>query len=145
GNLFISGGIIIKVASDGTLTTVYNGTDAWPMAFDKLGNLFFAINPIGPSTIEKVAPDGTISPFVKFTGPGESVTGLAFDKNGNLFARRGGTIDEIFPDGTVTTFASGDFNYPLAFDTSGNLFANPNSFEDDTPCLLKFSPDGTST
>src|ERR1041385_8807551 len=60
GNLFASTGFILKFAPDGTGTTFAPSVQtAWPLAFDRLGNLYAGINPISPSSILKFAPDGS--------------------------------------------------------------------------------------
>lgn len=145
GNLFVStGGSIIKIAPNGAQTTFASGLNGvWPLAFDRLGNLFAAINPVGPSSILKFAPDGSSSTFVAFSGPGSSVTGLAFGPTGDLFVLRSNAILRVTPDATVTNFATGDFaSGCLAFDAAGNPFAGKNAFNTAEPAILKFTPSG---
>jgi sugar lactone lactonase YvrE len=71
--------------------------------------------------------------------------GLAFGSNGDLFVA-GGTSDRIYeitPSGTVSTFASSNFDAPvgLAIDSSGNIFAG-NQFNG---TIVEFTPGGSST
>jgi hypothetical protein len=148
GNLFVSTGAkIVKIARDGTQSTFASGLQgAWPLAFDSLGNLYTGINPSGPSSIVKFAPDGSSTTFLTITGASSSITGLAFGAGGDLFVRWGSSILKIAPDRTRTTFATNDrFSYPLAFDGSGNLFAGLNSYNSTEPAIVKFTPSGVAT
>lgn len=146
GNLFLSNSLdILKFTPDGTQSTFASNVDGvWALAFDKLGNLYAAINTSGANSIMKFAPDGSSGTFVTFSDSG-SITAMAFDAGGNLFAQRGDSILEITPAGDQTTFASGDFRSALAFDSEGNLFAGLNAFNSSEPGVLKFTPDGTQT
>ncbi len=144
GNLFASTGFILEFAPDGKprefSTAVQN---VWPLAFDKLGNLYAGVN--SPSVeIVKIAPDGTSSTFHSFSAGG-SITGMAFDASGDLFAAVGTSILRVKPDGSSITFAAGDFLYPLAFDGTGNLFAALYAFNARESAIVKFTPDGTKT
>jgi len=146
-NLFVStGAAILKIAPDGTQSTFASQLrGAWPLAFDKSGNLYAAVNPTGPSSILKFAPDGSSTTFVTFSGPGSSVAALAFGAGGDLFVERGGSILRVRPNGTSTTFATGDFTEnSLAFDAAGNLFAGENAYSMTAPAILQFTPDGTA-
>jgi hypothetical protein len=70
--------------------------------------------------------------------------GLAFDRNGNLYAAlNSGTITRITPAGTGTTFAAGLGNslVGLAFDNDGNLYAA--NYASGT--IFKITPGGTVT
>jgi hypothetical protein len=148
GNLFVStGGTIVKIARDGTQSTFASGLNgAWPLAFDSFGNLYVGMNPIGPSSIAKFAPDGSRTTFVTLTGASSSVTGLAFGAGGDLFARWGSSILKIAPDGARTTFATNDrFSYPLAIDASGILFAGLNAYNSTEPGIVKFTSSGVAT
>ncbi len=147
GNLLVStGSEILKIAPDGTQSTFVSPLEGvWALAFDRLGNLYAAINASGANSIKKVAPDGSSSTFVAFSGPGESITAMTFDADGNLFAQRGSSILKITPDGEQTTFALGDFLSALSFDASGNLFAGLNAFSASEPAIVKLTPEGTKT
>src|SRR5262249_45638288 len=65
---------------------------------------------------------GSVFPTSGVTGRG----GTAFDSVANLYVANGnGTIAEITPGGSVSTFASlapGETGWGLAFDSGGNLF-----------------------
>jgi hypothetical protein len=148
GNLFVStSDSIVKIAPDGTQSIFASGLQgAWPLAFDRSGNLFVGENPAGASLILKFAPDGSHTTFKTFPAPGSSIATLAFGPGGDLFVVRGGSILKVRPDGSTTTFASGDFQYsPLAFDTSGTLFAGRSAFNSNDPAIVKFTPNGTAT
>jgi hypothetical protein len=147
GNLFVSTGVdVLKFVSDGTQSTFASNVDGvWALAFDKLGNLYAAINASGANSIMKFAPDGSSSTFITFPGPGQSITAMAFDSDGNLFVQRGGSILKITSSGEQTTFAPGDFQSALAFDDEGNLFAGLNAFSSNEAGIVKFAPDGTQT
>jgi hypothetical protein len=147
GNLFVSQSIaIVKIAPNGAQTTFVSQLQgAWPMAFDRSGNLYVGVNPTGSSSILKYAPDGTSSTFATFPA-GSSIVGLAFGPGGDLFVRRGSSILKIKPDGTQTTFAANDrFFYPLAFDGSAVLFAGLNAYNSTEPAILEFTSSGTAT
>lgn len=115
---------------------------------DAQDNLFVAdcLN----NLIRKITPDGQVTTFAGNSthagadGKGTAAsfwnpTGLAFDKNGNLFVsdQYNSKIRKITPDGTVSTFAgtgfggvtdgvgtAASFNQPagITFDSKGNLF-----------------------
>jgi hypothetical protein len=146
GNLFVSTGAkLVKVARDGTQSTFASGLNgAWPFAFDSFGNLYAGSD--SGRSIVKFAPDGSATTFVTFTGPGSSITGLAFVAGGDLFVRRGSSILKIAPDGTRTTFATNDrFSYPVAFDGSGILFAGLRAYDSTEPAIVKFTSSGAAT
>lgn len=101
----------IKVAPDGTSTTVYSGSDSRNVAVDSEGNVFLSL---GTGEVRKFPVVGSTTTFAsglndphglafrpkRFNGDTEGV--------GNLFAAdpTGGFIFQITPDGTKTTFAS---------------------------------------
>jgi hypothetical protein len=148
GNLFVSTGQrILKIAPDGTQSTFASQANgAWPLAFDRSGNLYAAVNPTGPSSILKFSPDGSSTTFVTFPAPGPSITALAFGSNGDLFIKRGSSILKLSRSGINTTFATGDFNSnSLAFDVAGSLFAGQNAYSASEPAILKFTPTGMAT
>lgn len=147
GNLFVSTGTsILKIAPNGAQSIFAAPVQGvWPLAFDRSGNLYAGVNPIGSSSIVKFAPDGSSSTFVTFPPPNSSVVALAFDARGNLFATRGGAILKVSPDGTWTTFASGGFKGALAFDRAGNLFVAQSAFNANDPAIVKYTPAGTAT
>jgi hypothetical protein len=114
----------LKVAPDGTATTLYSGDDSRFAQDDADGNDFLSLGDTG-SVLKIPAAGGSSTTF----GSGlNDPHGLAFrpkkfngdtDGVGNLFVAdpTGGFIFQITPDGTKTTFASaGQPNY-LAFET----------------------------
>jgi sugar lactone lactonase YvrE len=147
GNLFVSTGeIILKFTPNGTQTTfATNVGGVWPLAFDKLGNLYAGVNPIGPSSILKFTPDGSRTTFTSLPGCGTET--LAFDPSGNLFAGDCFAIEKITPAGALTTFASLDPKsaFAMAFDNNGNLFVGLDSFDASEPAIVKFTPTGVRT
>jgi len=94
------------------------------MAFNNAGSLFVNIN---GTSIEEFTPGSGSSIYLSGLN---GASGLAFDKNGDLFlalvnggGSTSGTIQEYFAGGGSTTYASG-LNYPvgLAFNAAGDLF-----------------------
>jgi DNA-binding beta-propeller fold protein YncE len=96
------------------------------LAFDSSGNLF-ATSQYGGSTIQEFNTNG-VGTLIAYSGPGlNGASGLAFDKNGNLYVANAGnnTIEEFNTNDVGTIFASTGLDYPvgLAFDSAGNLYA----------------------
>jgi hypothetical protein len=146
-NLFVStGDSIVKITPDGTQSTFASGlSGAWPLAFDRSGNLYVGENPAGPSFIFKFASDGSRTTFKMFPAPGSSITALAFGAAGDLFLIRGGHILKVSPDGSSAPFAAGDVWNVLAFDIAGNLFAGLSAYNSTEPAIVKFTPAGVAT
>jgi hypothetical protein len=108
----------IKIAPDGTVTTIYAGSDGRNAVADSNGNVFVSVGVTGE--VKKVVPGGNTTIFASGLGDPH---GMAFrskfgsgnpDGVGNLFVADplGGFIFQITPDGTKTTFAStGKPNY----------------------------------
>lgn len=148
GNLFVSGGgAVAKIAPDASQSLFARVSGAWPLAFDRSGALYVGSNPIGPSSIIKVLPDGSQATVAKQPqGPSESIVALAFAPNGDLYFILGGAIWKLTVDGAMTQFATGSFKAnSLAFDTAGHLFAGMNAYGSSSPAIIKFQPDGSST
>jgi len=113
----------MKVAPDGTATTIYSGDDSRFIAVDAVGNAFLSLGNTG--TVIKILVGGGSSTFAsslndphglafrpkKFNGDTEGV--------GNLFVTdpTGGFIFQVTPDGTKTTFASGGQPNYCVFET----------------------------
>jgi sugar lactone lactonase YvrE len=93
------GGKIYKLASNGSTISSIASRETYDLACDAAGNLFVALPHI--KQIEKVAPDGTKTPFATDVDPWF----LAIDKTGNIFALANG-IEKFSPDGKRTTFAA---------------------------------------
>lgn len=119
-----------QVASGGTVTTIYSGTDGRSIAIDADGNIFLSL---GTGEVQKFAPGGGLS--TTFASGLNDPYGMAFrpkkfngdtDGVGNLFVAdpTGGFIFQITPDGTKTTFASGGKPNFLLFET-GQLTPTP--------------------
>lgn len=112
-------GSLRKIAPDGTVTTIIPSSAGYYtigcLAIDSTGAIYFGSS----SAIRRRAPDGTITLFAgapstvgSTDGPATTArfnnpTGLAFDRNGNLFVadRNNNNIRKITPDGTVSTVA----------------------------------------
>ena len=113
-----AGGVVRKVAPDGTLTTVVSGlTDPRGVVLDADGNLFIA--DAGDNTIRCLGSGGELSLFAGIanrTGADDGGLGtarfnqpsaLAIDGSNNLYVADYGnsTVREISPAGVVTTVA----------------------------------------
>jgi sugar lactone lactonase YvrE len=107
------------------------------VALDVSGNLYATTN---DNTIEKFAPNGTDLGVFASTGLNLAL-GLAFDRNGNLYAANFGTntVEVFTPTGTdLGVFANVIRPTGLAFDASGNLYvANFGN------TIARIAPDGT--
>ena len=142
-----------KIGSDGTVSTVVlpanagdpranDGAELAPrytaVAADAAGNVYIAteVSRDGPDTcsscvsraiVRKVAPDGKITLLLSIDGPSDlrnSVTALAVDKSGNVFALDRGNIVKIDSAGTVTTVLRNELGFitALTVDAAGNLY-----------------------
>jgi DNA-binding beta-propeller fold protein YncE len=119
-------------------------------------NLYVAANgysnpvlPIGnqPSgTIYQVIPGE--SPGIFARDLGTAVRGLTFNPSGDLFALSAsplGSIIQITPNGTKSTYASGISSpFDLAFNSSGNLFVTEGAAAI-TPQIVEITPGGGVT
>ncbi|MEG9434574.1 gluconolaconase [Edaphobacter sp. HDX4] len=80
-----------------------------------------------PVSIFRIQRDFQMVPFVRdLMNP----TGLAFGRDGNLYAssRADGTVYQISPEGTISTYAEGmGVATGIAFDRSGNLYVGDRS------------------
>jgi hypothetical protein len=151
GDLYVaeatSGGHVYKFTPTGSRSTVASGIyQPVALAFDRVGNLFVGNSGAGippmPSTIIRIAPDGTQSTFT--TIQSTQLLCMAFDGAGNLLVSTGGSVIKIAPDGTQSTFASQLHGvWPLALDHFGNVYAAVNDIG--LSSILKFAPDGTSS
>ena len=136
-----------RIAPDGTVSTVYPGTDGRNIAIDADGNIFLSL---GTGEVRKFAAVGGQS--TTFASGLNDPHGMAFrpkkfngdtDGVGNLFAAdpTGGFIFQITPDGTKTTFAStGKPNF-LVFEV-GQLTPTPTPTPTPSPTA---SPSPTPT
>ena len=143
GNVYVANGgvpgtTISKITPGAGVSTFAAGLNApEDLAFDSSGNLCVTVMGAypAPEAIDKIAPDGTVSPFVT-AAQGVSFGYLACDNSGNLYtvnAAQNNAILKITPDGTVSTFATGINAGGLACDTSGNLYATSGSIYKITP------------
>ncbi len=159
GNLYVSAynasnaNVIVKATTTGavstfvTLPTTTSGTNtiqanALGLAFDASGNLYTAN--ANPKTISKITPAGSISTFATFnsttTGAANAaniyLSGLAFDRSGNLFVADGqyqntnpadtGTIYKVTASGVISNYVDLGANkgpVGIAFDSNGVLYA----------------------
>jgi sugar lactone lactonase YvrE len=106
---------------------------------DPNGNIYVTFSgPRGqrvPVSLYKISSNYTVKPFVSsLTNP----TGLALDRNGNLFVscRHDGTIYKVPPDGRAEQWMEGmGVATGIAFDGHGNLFVG-----DRSGTIFKISP-----
>jgi len=120
------------------------------LVFDNAGNLYVASDDPAGNSIQKFAPDGTVSVFADSGLSNPSA--LAFDTAGNLYVANpaNNTIEKFTPDGIGTEFANevDGLLQPvgLAFDTAGKLYV---STESGGPfgigSIEKFTPDGVGS
>jgi uncharacterized repeat protein (TIGR03803 family) len=145
-------GSIYKLATDGTMTTIYSfqgGADGSAplggLLIDSAGNLFGTTRLGGTGTfcgggcgtVFKLAPNGTKTILYNFTGQSDGATptgSLIADAQGNLYGTTAlgghdhGTVFRVTPGGVETqlyAFNGTDGNQPsagLAFDKAGNMY-----------------------
>jgi sugar lactone lactonase YvrE len=117
------------------------------LAFDKTGNLYVSSDDPADYSIQKIAPDGTVTVFANTNLKGPHA--LAFDKKGNLYVANilANTIVSFTPDGVGTVFADASQGVKspvdLVFDETGNLYVSC-AFGGPTRMgtVLKISQDG---
>lgn len=117
------------------------------LAFDTVGNLYVSSDDPANYSIQKIAPNGTVTVFANtgLSGP----HGLTFDKNGNLYVANinADKVLRFTPAGVGTVFADAsdglDGPIDLVFDGAGNLYVS-NAFggPTHTGSVLKVSPTG---
>ena len=117
------------------------------LTFDKVGNLYVSSDVPGDYSIQKIAPNGTVTVFADtgLSGP----HALAFDKNSNLYVANvdANTVRKFTPAGVGTVFADATDGLKgpidLVFDGAGNLYVS-NAFggPTHTGSVLKVSPTG---
>src|SRR6266446_6183280 len=90
------------------------------MTFDGAGNLFASIGYAG--TVDKFAPDGTLSMVFSITGA--FFGGVAVDGVNNVYVADAAAGVVYKFTGTLSTFASVPAAFGLAFDSAGNLFVS---------------------
>jgi|GEM_PF-1401643 len=127
-------GGVYKVTPGGFITPFSSVPDARSLVFDPAGNLFVGDSvPSIHSKIIKVTPDETATVFVPaedFPNTSRTITQLAFDPAGFLYAPSGDTANDadfvyqIDSQGTVSTLVNGiDFN-GIATDTASNVYTS---------------------
>lgn len=115
------------------------------LAIDNSGNIYVAFYDRFNSAILKFDPAGNGTVFAT---PNNTIAGLAFDANGNLFVSTyagplgggpGNVVMKITPDGVVSNFASVP-SQPrgMSFDSAGNLYCATQA-----DGIVKIAPDGT--
>lgn len=137
GNVYVTdkgNNSVRKITLPGTVST-FAGTGSGYMALDNLGNIFYAIS---SGTIYKIAPTGGVS----FFASGGDVSGLACDKNNNVFVSNNyrNQIFHITPAGAPTGNITVTSPSHLAMAaSSGNMYVA-------TPAgtILKINPSGAS-
>jgi len=115
---------VTKVTQAGVRTTYSASGNAFGIAIDALGSIYFSEN--GPGNIKKIDPiSGAITIFKSgLTRP----RGLTFDKNGDLLVACGGTANKIIkisPTGSITDIMT-QINSPyyLTLNTNGDLYVS---------------------
>ena len=146
-----NGTSVVKVAPGGvksTFVSAIGSTDA--LALDPAGNLYAGYGSASGygGGVYFVRPDGTTTSIAGYPSI-STVTGIAFDANGNLFdseyaydSTNLSTMHKISPGGVVSTFAK--LPGPLfgdAFDAAGNLYVASWN----TGSIYKIAPDGTQS
>lgn len=113
------------------------------LAFDPAGFLYASSRAEG--TVYRISPEGEIATFAEGMGV---ATGLAFDREGNLFVGdRSGTIFKINPDRQIFVFATLEPSvaaYHLAFRDDGTLLVSAPSTLSRHP-LYAIDPDGATS
>jgi sugar lactone lactonase YvrE len=120
GTLYACTGNTIKAITPGgavsTYATLTGYVNTYGLAFDSFGYLY--VSDLTSTALLKVAPGG--GSFTTFGSLSSGPKGLAFDRNGVLFAAQPGedNISTVASNGTATTFGAG-LNNPryLAFNT----------------------------
>ena len=165
-NLFVAdsgSGNIYEFTTNGVRSTFASGlASPYGLAFNSAGDLFVS-SWSGGGSVTEITPSGAQSVYA--SGFGYPI-GLAFDSGGNLFVANAGgpnepigvvfdssndefvsnlgngTITEIAPDGTQSTFASGlGSPLALAFNSAGNLFVG----EYGSGYIYEFTPSGVKS
>jgi sugar lactone lactonase YvrE len=98
-------GFVTKITPDGTVSTIVSGlTGPTGLIFDAAGTLYVASD---KSRIDKIAPNGTVTPFV--TAGLSTPADMTFGHDGVLYVanENGGSVSKVTPDGTVSTFITG--------------------------------------
>jgi hypothetical protein len=145
GNLYVADqyyGLIRKITPDGCVTTIVGSSAGFyypvGVALDTAGNLY--VTDTGYGDIRKVTPTGVVTGFAGGFAPGptaESLSYIAIDSAGNLYAPSRHSIVKISPTGIVAILAgSGVQGYAdgvgsaaqfwnptgIAVDGSGNVY-----------------------
>jgi sugar lactone lactonase YvrE len=98
-------GFVTKITPDGMVSTIVAGlTGPTGLVFDRAGILYVASD---ISRIDKISPDGTMTPFVS---SGLNIPAdMTFGPDGVLYVANegGGSISKVTPDGMVSTWITG--------------------------------------
>jgi sugar lactone lactonase YvrE len=98
-------GFVTRITPDGVVSTIAAGfTGPTGLVFDAAGTLYVAS---GASRIDKISPDGTVTPFV--TAGLNIPADMTFGPGGVLYVANegGGSISKVTPDGEVSTWITG--------------------------------------
>lgn len=144
GNLYLGGGTpakIIKLAPDGTMTTLFESKELEVHALvldSRTGTLFAATSPDG--SVYRISPEGEAS--VLFEPGTKYLWALARDSAGTLYLATGdkGEIYYISPDGKGEVFFRSEETHvrALALGPEGNLYAGT----EPGGMILRVSPTG---
>ncbi len=124
--LFFSGpNSVVRIAPDGTQTVLTAPDAALTGLAVTAGGTVYVSN-VNDAGIDRVEPDGSLSPFV---GPAQGLStggALAVDAAGNLYVGNEATggISKVTPAGTVTPYLQPQGSAPisLAVDAGGTLY-----------------------
>ena len=125
------------LAHAATVSTLATGlTEVSALAFGP-GGALYALQRSPGGAIVKIAPNGTVTPFVSGL---DDVVQMVFDSSGNLFVSDYGQnkVLKITPGGIVSTFATISEPHGIVIDPSDNLYVNEYSNQ----TLDKITPTG---
>jgi sugar lactone lactonase YvrE len=149
GDGMAGSGSIIEITPNGTQSTFATGVSPNGIAFNGAGDLF---EEDGSGNIYEFTPTGAKSTFASV--PNVTLSGLAFDSMGNLYAEKFssiaglGSVYEFTPGGVRTTFLASGLTEPNdgpAFNGSGDLFIPNNGLSPNTGFITEIAPNGAAT
>lgn len=129
-----SAGRITEIGSDGSTAVLAEGLDfPQALALDADGNLYASTGTSGQTLDEVFNVPSAGDTIIRITQGGDVTTvagvlwtsSLVVGPSGDLFAARGGNVERITPDGSVSTLVAGfQSGIGLAFDLAGYLYVS---------------------